>query len=155
MHMHISLLAGMVMHVIMISCTSLPGTLYLSMPVSFVVFFYSRLLSAIPYLVNILRATFDKSSLAIAFPDEGAWKRFGRYFDELPFITCIKVRNGSERVVTIKEGQFNSYFNNNRDNLTSCTSVLNLCVIMCQMSIMTLSIYNLLVNFTMNQVLYS
>ena len=38
--------------------------------------FHFRLLSAIPYLVNILGDKFDASNLAIVFPDESAWKRF-------------------------------------------------------------------------------
>ena len=63
-----------------------------------------RLLSAIPYLVNILSQMFDQESLAIAFPDEGAWKRFGLVLNRWPLITCIKIRNGTERIVTIKEG---------------------------------------------------
>lgn len=42
--------------------------------------------------------------VAIAFPDEGAWKRFGRMFPEFPHIICYKRKNGAERVVTIVEG---------------------------------------------------
>ena len=74
-----------------------------------IVFYYFRLLSAIPYLVNILNVTFDASELAIVFPDEGAWKRFGHLFDKWPLITCIKVRKGTEREVTIKEGETDEY----------------------------------------------
>ena len=44
------------------------------------------------------------SNVAIAFPDEGAWKRFGRMFPEFPHIICYKIKNGAERVVTIVEG---------------------------------------------------
>ena len=44
------------------------------------------------------------SNVAIAFPDEGAWKRFGRMFPEFPHIICYKTKNGAERVVTIVEG---------------------------------------------------
>ena len=64
-----------------------------------------RLLSAIPYLVNVLNQLSDASNLAIAFPDEGAWKRFGLTLNKWPLITCNKVRSGNdERIVTIKEG---------------------------------------------------
>jgi phosphoribosylpyrophosphate synthetase len=45
--------------------------------------------------------------LAIAFPDEGAWKRFGKSLsdNDLPQIVCSKVRGENDsRKVTIKEG---------------------------------------------------
>lgn len=40
----------------------------------------------------------------IAFPDEGASKRFSEAFPEHARIICTKVRNGLERIITIKEG---------------------------------------------------
>ena len=46
-------------------------------------------------------------NIAIAFPDDGAQKRFGRYFEDRPdweHIICAKVRQGDKRIVTIKEG---------------------------------------------------
>jgi ribose-phosphate pyrophosphokinase len=60
-----------------------------------------RLESGIPLLKARLQ---DMIRVAIAFPDEGAWKRFHRMFDGYPQILCDKVRNGDMRVVTIKEG---------------------------------------------------
>lgn len=39
--------------------------------------------------------------------DDGATKRFGKPFSQqnYPVVTCIKVREGSKRIVKIKEGQ--------------------------------------------------
>ena len=64
-----------------------------------------RLLSAIPLLIRELSALSDHDNLAIAFPDEGAWKRFHSDLVHWPTVTCIKVREGDERVVSVKEGQ--------------------------------------------------
>ncbi|XP_038051869.1 ribose-phosphate pyrophosphokinase 4-like [Patiria miniata] len=66
-----------------------------------------RLESAIPLLQReMLKLPDDvKFNIAIAFPDDGAHKRFHGMFDDFPQITCIKVRNGDKRVVTIKEGE--------------------------------------------------
>lgn len=41
---------------------------------------------------------------AVAFPDEGALKRFGKWFDAYPHIVCHKVRDGSQRKISIREG---------------------------------------------------
>jgi phosphoribosylpyrophosphate synthetase len=57
--------------------------------------------SAIPLLKKEIKSMED---VAIAFPDDGAYKRFGKMFDEYPQIICIKVRDGKERIVKIKEG---------------------------------------------------
>ncbi len=44
-------------------------------------------------------------NVAIAFPDEGAIKRFGGQFHEFDTILCSKVRGeGNKRIVTVKEG---------------------------------------------------
>lgn len=43
-------------------------------------------------------------NVVIAFPDEGAIKRFGGQFKEFETILCSKVREGDKRVVTVKEG---------------------------------------------------
>jgi ribose-phosphate pyrophosphokinase len=45
-----------------------------------------------------------KEKIKIAFPDEGAAKRFSRHFSEYEQIICSKVRNGEKREITIKEG---------------------------------------------------
>ncbi len=60
-----------------------------------------RLESGVPLLRDRLK-TFN--NLAIAFPDEGAWKRFGRWFEEYPLIVCHKVREGNRRRISIREG---------------------------------------------------
>ncbi len=46
----------------------------------------------------------DRDNIAIAFPDEGARKRFGREFTEFPVIECRKSRDGAQRFVSILEG---------------------------------------------------
>ncbi|XP_065062767.1 uncharacterized protein LOC135689463 [Rhopilema esculentum] len=64
-----------------------------------------RLESAIPLLLRELK-TSDTSKITIAFPDEGAFKRFRNMFDEnYPLITCIKIRENGKKIVKIKEGQ--------------------------------------------------
>eukprot|EP00005_Dracoamoeba_jomungandri_P006428 CAMPEP_0174261616 /NCGR_PEP_ID=MMETSP0439-20130205/11607_1 /TAXON_ID=0 /ORGANISM="Stereomyxa ramosa, Strain Chinc5" /LENGTH=217 /DNA_ID=CAMNT_0015346119 /DNA_START=357 /DNA_END=1010 /DNA_ORIENTATION=- len=64
------------------------------------------LVSAIPLFVDLLRSDeFVGESIAIAFPDEGACKRFGKFFKEWDVIICTKVREGDKRIVTIKEGE--------------------------------------------------
>lgn len=54
--------------------------------------------TAIPYLVS----GFD--SWSVAFPDEGAQKRFDKILTRFPQIICQKVRQGDKRIVTLKEG---------------------------------------------------
>ncbi|MFP4030357.1 MAG: ribose-phosphate diphosphokinase [Desulfococcaceae bacterium] len=61
-----------------------------------------RLETAIPLLRERLR---DDDEAAIAFPDEGAQKRFGGMFPERHMILCHKIRQGDKRVVTIQEGE--------------------------------------------------
>ncbi len=61
-----------------------------------------RLESGVPLLRDRL-ATLENP--AIAFPDEGAWKRFGRWFGEYPQIVCHKVREGRRRRISIREGE--------------------------------------------------
>lgn len=43
--------------------------------------------------------------LSVAFPDEGAQKRFGRDFPGTPEIICTKIRQGDKRIITVKEGE--------------------------------------------------
>lgn len=61
-----------------------------------------RLETAIPLLRDRLR---DDPDAAVAFPDEGARKRFGGMFPERHIILCHKIRRGDKRVVTIQEGE--------------------------------------------------
>ncbi|XP_066269170.1 uncharacterized protein [Branchiostoma lanceolatum] len=64
-----------------------------------------RLESAIPLIQRELLLLPDKSKVAVAFPDEGAWKRFHLMFeDRFPLVTCTKVREDDQRHVTVKEG---------------------------------------------------
>ena len=44
--------------------------------------------------------------VAVAFPDEGAKKRFGGFFEKegYPVLFCSKVREGDKRVVRVAEG---------------------------------------------------
>lgn len=60
-----------------------------------------RLETAVHLLKEQVRG---EHNLSIAFPDEGAWKRFGRLFSEFPQIVCLKARHGVRRSVLIKEG---------------------------------------------------
>lgn len=63
-----------------------------------------RLESAIPLLLREIRKL-ASSNITIAFPDEGAFKRFHQMFEnEFPFITCVKIRDDGKRIVKIKEG---------------------------------------------------
>lgn len=65
-----------------------------------------RCVSAIDLLLYYLNQTWrDDTDVAIAFPDEGAYKRFGRYFKNYHQIVCEKRRGeNGERLITIKEG---------------------------------------------------
>eukprot|EP00271_Cylindrocystis_brebissonii_P003451 TRINITY_DN1442_c0_g2_i1.p1 TRINITY_DN1442_c0_g2~~TRINITY_DN1442_c0_g2_i1.p1 ORF type:complete len:537 (+),score=64.03 TRINITY_DN1442_c0_g2_i1:690-2300(+) len=60
--------------------------------------------SGVPILKNRLHQLSDGDKISIAFPDEGAWKRFHRQFQHYPTIICTKVRDGDERIVRLKEG---------------------------------------------------
>ena len=66
-----------------------------------------RLTTAIPLLLQRLRRHHDFDWMNCAFPDDGASKRFGDQFADLfPHpVVCQKVRDGTRRVVSIKEGE--------------------------------------------------
>ena len=64
-----------------------------------------RLESAIPLLLRELPKLSADQPLAIAFPDDGAFKRFNKYFTKFPTIICYKVRDGTKRVVKVKDGE--------------------------------------------------
>ncbi|XP_032232803.1 ribose-phosphate pyrophosphokinase 4 isoform X2 [Nematostella vectensis] len=66
-------------------------------------FVIPRLESAIPLLLRVLSNFQEKVN--IAFPDEGAYKRFHTMFQAFPNITCIKIRDGDKRIVKVKEGE--------------------------------------------------
>jgi len=59
--------------------------------------------SAIP----LIRAAMDKAEpaiTAVAFPDEGAQKRFGKEFPDKPVVLCGKERVGDKREVVVQVG---------------------------------------------------
>ncbi|XP_014519278.1 ribose-phosphate pyrophosphokinase 4 [Vigna radiata var. radiata] len=60
--------------------------------------------SGIPLLKRRLQDLPDSDNIAIAFPDDGAWKRFHKQLQHFPTIVCAKVREGDQRIVRIKEG---------------------------------------------------
>lgn len=63
-----------------------------------------RLESAIPLLLREIRQE-GFQNVSIAFPDDGAAKRFQVFFEHLfPLITCLKMREGDKRIVKVKEG---------------------------------------------------
>uniref|UniRef100_A0A7N0ZXR7 ribose-phosphate diphosphokinase n=1 Tax=Kalanchoe fedtschenkoi TaxID=63787 RepID=A0A7N0ZXR7_KALFE len=60
--------------------------------------------SGIPLLKNRLQLLPDSDNISIAFPDDGAWKRFHNQLQHFPTIVCAKVREGDQRIVRLKEG---------------------------------------------------
>jgi len=62
------------------------------------------LVSAVPLFLEALKKNHSHEKVVIAFPDDGAWKRFGKMFKDYQVIICLKVRDGDKRVVTVKEG---------------------------------------------------
>lgn len=60
--------------------------------------------SGIPLLRARLASLPDRDQVTIAYPDEGAWKRFHYQFGDYPEIICTKVRDGAKRIVRLKEG---------------------------------------------------
>uniref|UniRef100_A0A7S2QDK4 Phosphoribosyltransferase domain-containing protein n=1 Tax=Zooxanthella nutricula TaxID=1333877 RepID=A0A7S2QDK4_9DINO len=55
------------------------------------------------HIQELLRQN-PKEEIAIAFPDDGAHKRFKAKFAEFPLIICAKTREGDKRVVSVREG---------------------------------------------------
>ncbi|XP_042007747.1 ribose-phosphate pyrophosphokinase 4-like isoform X2 [Salvia splendens] len=60
--------------------------------------------SGIPLLKERLQQLPESDKIVVAFPDDGAWKRFHKLLDHFPMIICNKVREGDKRIVRIKEG---------------------------------------------------
>ncbi|KAK2075995.1 hypothetical protein QBZ16_001331 [Prototheca wickerhamii] len=60
--------------------------------------------SGIPLLRERLKKLPDQDKITIAYPDEGAWKRFHFQFSGYEEIICTKVRDGNKRIVKLKEG---------------------------------------------------
>ena len=75
-------------------------------------FLMCRLETAIPLVVAAIRERLadvisagEHEKIAVAFPDEGAEKRFRRQFPhEWTTITFAKVRQGDQRILKHKEG---------------------------------------------------
>jgi len=60
--------------------------------------------SGIPLLRERLKRLDDADNITIAYPDEGAQKRFHTFFADYPEVICTKVRDGDKRIVRLKEG---------------------------------------------------
>ncbi|KAL3638300.1 ribose phosphate diphosphokinase subunit prs4 [Castilleja foliolosa] len=60
--------------------------------------------SGIPLLKQRLQQLPELDEIVVAFPDDGAWKRFHKLLDHFPMVICNKVREGDKRIVRIKEG---------------------------------------------------
>lgn len=60
--------------------------------------------TGIPLLKQRLSQLPDTDNITIAFPDDGAWKRFYKLFQKFPMVVCTKVREGDKRIVRLKEG---------------------------------------------------
>lgn len=63
------------------------------------------LVTAIPLFIDVLHTDHKDEAISIAFPDEGAMKRFGGAFKNFDLILCSKVRDGDKRKVVVKEGE--------------------------------------------------
>ena len=61
--------------------------------------------TGIPLLLERLKELPDADDVVIAYPDEGAMKRFHTFFEDYHEVVCTKVRKGAERLVTLKEGE--------------------------------------------------
>lgn len=66
--------------------------------------FIFRLETAIPLLLREIMTLSRDNAISIAFPDEGAFKRFHTMFTSFPTITCTKIRDGDKRIVRVKDG---------------------------------------------------
>ncbi|KAK9145062.1 hypothetical protein Sjap_004965 [Stephania japonica] len=60
--------------------------------------------TGIPLLKRHLHQLPDAENISIAFPDDGAWKRFYKQLQHFSHIVCNKVREGDKRIVRLKEG---------------------------------------------------
>ncbi|KAK4387254.1 Ribose-phosphate pyrophosphokinase [Sesamum angolense] len=65
--------------------------------------------TGIPLLKQRLQLLPESDKVVIAFPDDGAWKRFHKLLDDFPVVICNKVREGDKRIVRIKEGDPTGY----------------------------------------------
>ncbi|XP_004516466.1 ribose-phosphate pyrophosphokinase 4 [Cicer arietinum] len=65
--------------------------------------------TGIPLLKERLQQLPDADNVVIAFPDDGAWKRFHKLFDNYSVVVCTKVREGDKRIVRLKEGHVSGH----------------------------------------------
>ena len=82
-----------------------------------------RLLSAIPLLKSRLEKLPNCKNISIAFPDDGAFKRFNSQLPTWPTIICSKIRDGDKRIVTIKDG--NNYYYGTMESVKSSLILIN------------------------------
>ncbi|XP_031090639.1 ribose-phosphate pyrophosphokinase 4 [Ipomoea triloba] len=60
--------------------------------------------TGIPLLKQRILQLPESDKIVVAFPDDGAWKRFYKQFSNYPAVICTKVREGDKRIVRLKEG---------------------------------------------------
>jgi hypothetical protein len=86
---------------------------------------FASLQTAIPLLIDHIKTKTNIN--CIAFPDDGAAKRFASMFKGLDFeiVTCGKKRDGDKRVVTIQDGEL--MFLNHIIHSLLCNDFLTLC----------------------------
>ncbi|XP_010323627.1 ribose-phosphate pyrophosphokinase 4-like isoform X2 [Solanum lycopersicum] len=60
--------------------------------------------TGIPLLKQRLQQLPESEKIVIAFPDDGAWKRFYKQLGNYPAVICTKVREDDKRIVRLKEG---------------------------------------------------
>ncbi|KAL2319104.1 hypothetical protein Fmac_032980 [Flemingia macrophylla] len=60
--------------------------------------------TGIPPLKQRLSQLHEADNVVISFPDEGAWKRFHKLFDNFAVVVYTKFCEGDKRIVQIKEG---------------------------------------------------
>ena len=73
-------------------------------------FFHHHTIASMQTTIPLLKAKIQDKSCqvtCVAFPDEGAAKRFSYMFADYEIVTCGKVRIGEERKVSIQDGDAN------------------------------------------------
>ena len=66
---------------------------------------FDRLESAVPLLLREIKKLPRDHQISIAFPDDGAFKRFSQMFPDYPTVICNKYRDGNKRTVKVKDGK--------------------------------------------------
>lgn len=62
-----------------------------------------KLISAVPVLLQKLHVKFGDEMYAVAFPDDGAHKRFKYFFEDKPQLICSKIRDKDQRKIIIRD----------------------------------------------------